>query len=481
MGLLGLFLLLGIVTSSWLARLPSIREMLGLSTSELGIVLLAGALGSLVAVTLAGSIVARFGGRRVLVVAAIGSFFALALEGLGPTVGSTPILAIGLVLNGMSVALMNVPQNVETAAVERRMGRAVLPQFHAAFSIGAVLGSLIGAACSMLGVPVLAQFLTITTIALVWRLVSIPHVVLDTHLPDAVRWDRADTARSARVRKAEIRAGVVVPAPGTTGARAVMGARRASLGSALAAWREPRTLFIGVVIMAASLSEGSANNWLPIAVVDGFAETEAVGAFVFGAFVTAMTLIRMFGTRLIDRYGRVVTLRLSGTVAIIGLLLFGFAPTLAVAGVGAVLWGMGAALAVPLGIAAASDDPLKAAARVSVVSAFASMSSLAAPPLLGLAAEAIGARHALTLIVVALVASLLLSKHVTKILPDAPEAGLPVTQDAAVLDDAVLDAAVLDADLLDAGIPAPALAEATVVDAGAPAHSPNPAQERVDA
>ncbi|SDD70238.1 Fucose permease [Sanguibacter gelidistatuariae] len=431
MFLLSLFLLLGINTSSWLARLPTVREMLDLSTADLGMVLLAGAFGSLAAVTLAGSIVARFGGRRVLVVAAIGSFFALALEGIGPTVGSTAILAFGLVLNGMSIALMNVPQNVETAAVERRMGRAVLPQFHAAFSIGAVLGSLIGAACSMLGVPVLAQFLTITTITLVWRLIAIPHVVLDTHLPDDVRWDRADTARSARVRKAEIRAGVVVPEPGTSGPRAAMGARRASLGSALGAWREPRTLFIGVVIMAASLSEGSANNWLPIAVVDGFAETEAIGAFVFGAFVTAMTIVRMFGTRLIDSYGRVVTLRLSGAVAIVGLLLFGFAPNLLVAGAGVVLWGMGAALAVPLGIAAASDDPLKAAARVSVVSAFASMSSLAAPPLLGLAAEAIGARHALTLIVVALVASVLLSKHVAKVLPEAATVTAPALPDAA--------------------------------------------------
>ena len=481
MGLLGLFLLLGINTSSWLARLPTVRELLGLSTSELGAVLLVGAVGSLVAVTLAGSIVARFGGRRVLVVAAIASFFALTLEGIGPTVGSTLILAIGLVLNGMSIALMNVPQNVETAAVERRMGRAVLPQFHAAFSIGAVAGSLIGAGASMLDVPIIVQFVTIAAITLVWRLVSIPHVVLDTHLPDAVRWDRADTARSARVRKAEIRAGVVIPEAGSTGARAAMGARKASLGSALSAWREPRTLFIGIVCMAASLSEGSANNWLPIAVVDGFAETEAIGAFVFGAFVTAMTVIRMFGTRLIDRYGRVTTLRLSGVIAIVGLLLFGFAPTLLVAGVGAVLWGMGAALAVPLAIAAASDDPLKAAARVSVVSAFASMSSLAAPPLLGLAAEAIGARHALTLIVVALVASLLLSKHVTKILPEDTVAGKPAASGPGAQESeaAMLDAAVLAADLIDAGAPDAASLDAEMVDA-APASHRSPMQ-RVDA
>lgn len=77
------------------------------------------------------------------------------------------------------------------------------------------------------------------------------------------------------------------------------------------------------------------------------------------------------------------------------------------------LWGFGAALAVPVGIAAASDEPLRAASRVSVVSAFASMASLAAPPLLGLAAEAMGARHALVLIVAAMVLSVLLARQVT--------------------------------------------------------------------
>ena len=164
--------------------------------------------------------------------------------------------------------------------------------------------------------------------------------------------------------------------------------------------------------MAAALSEGSANDWLSLAVVDGFAKPEAVGAAMLGVFVGAMTLVRLLGTRLIDRYGRVVVLRASGSVAIVGLLLFGFAPTLPIAGVGVVLWGFGAALAVPIGIAAASDDPMRAAGRVAVVSSFASVASIAAPPLLGIAAAATGARHALVLITVAMVASVLLARRV---------------------------------------------------------------------
>ena len=102
-------------------------------------------------------------------------------------------------------------------------------------------------------------------------------------------------------------------------------------------------------------------------------------------------------------------LRVSGTVSIVGLLLFGFAPSFALAGVGIVLWGFGAALAVPVGIAAASDDPMRAAGRVAVVSSFASVASIAAPPLLGIAAASTGARHALVLIAVAMVASVLLA------------------------------------------------------------------------
>lgn len=387
--------------------------------------MLAGAVGSLVMVTFAGSIVLRFGGAPVYVFAASSSFLALALEGIGPAVGHTWVLVVGIFLNGMSIALLNVVQNVETASVERRMGRAIVPQFHAAFSIGAVLGSLIGAASSSLDVPVVVQFLVMTTLTLVWRLVSVRHIIHDTHLAGEVRWERASTARGRRVQKAEIRGGVVEAAPGTTGARAVVRARRASLGSALGAWREPRTLFIGVVILAASLSEGSANNWLAISVVDGFAASESTGALVFGAFVAAMTVVRIFGTRLIDRYGRVLVLRVSGVVSMVGLLLFGFGPTLAVSAVGVVLWGFGAALAVPVGIAAASDDPLKAAARVSVVSAFASMSSLVAPPIVGLLAESIGARQTLTGITVFVVLSVLLSKHVARLVPEDQAGGEP--------------------------------------------------------
>lgn len=386
--LLGLFALAGITFSSWLARIPTVRDLLDLSTSELGLMLLVGSVGALLTVTVSGVVVQRFGSRAGIVASTGVLAVALVLMGVGPAVGSVTLLGIGIFLNGVAVALGNVPLNVESARIERAMGRTVIPQFHAAFSIGAVTGSALGATASHLGISVAAQFTAVAVLAVVWRLASLRGLVL----PDTAG-DRPRT-----------------PARSVTGVATV--GRRRRIATALDSWREPRTLLIGVVVMAAALSEGSANDWLSLAVVDGFDKSEAVGGAVLGVFVAAMTLVRLLGTRLIDRFGRVDVLRVSGVVSIVGLLLFGFAPSFALAGVGTVLWGFGAALAVPVGIAAASDDPMRAAGRVAVVSSFASVASIAAPPLLGIAAASTGARHALALIAVAMVASVLLAHRV---------------------------------------------------------------------
>ena len=367
--LTGLFALAGVAFASWLARIPTVRDQLDLSTADLGVLLLVGSIGSLLTVTAAGAVLQRLGSRRVLLVSTFVLATALVLLGTGPTVGSRVLLAVGIFLNGVAVALGNVAINVESARVERALGRTVIPQFHAAFSIGAVVGSATGAVASATGLAVGVQLPLTAVVVVVWRLASLRGVVLPASDVEAAARTVSTVPARASVRRA----------PG----------RR--LASALDAWREPRTLLVGVVVLAAALSEGAANNWLSLAVVDGFGRSESVGGAVLGLFVASMTAVRLLGTRLIDRHGRVAVLRVSGVTSALGLLLFGFAPSFALACAGVVLWGAGAALAVPLGIAAASDDPVRAAGRVAVVSAFAAVASLVAPPVLGVVAQSVGA------------------------------------------------------------------------------------------
>ncbi|MFC8192176.1 MFS transporter [Cellulomonas sp. NPDC057328] len=411
--LVGLFALAGIAFSSWLARIPTVRDLLDLSTADLGLLLLVGSIGSLLTVTASGAVLQRLGSRRVLLVSTVVLGTALVLEGVGPTVGSRGLLGVGIFLNGVAVALGNVAINVESGRIERAIGRTVIPQFHAAFSIGAVVGSGVGAVASATGVPLVVQMPATAAVVVVWRLASLRGVVL----PPTPAEREARAAASAVVTPADVTPADAVPGRAArTLPRVPVRVRRgaARIASALDAWREPRTLLVGVVVLAAAFSEGAANNWLSLAVVDGFGSTEAVGGVVLGVFVASMTAVRLLGTRLLDRYGRVAVLRASGAASVVGLLVFGFAPTLPLAGAGVALWGLGAALAVPIGIAAASDDPLRAAGRVAVVSAFASVASLVAPPVLGLAAEAVGARHALVLITAAMIASVVVAPSVAR-------------------------------------------------------------------
>ena len=86
---------------------------------------------------------------------------------------------------------------------------------------------------------------------------------------------------------------------------ALVAEERASGSGVLRAWREPRTLLVGLLVLAFAFTEGSANDWIAVALVDGHGSSETVGAIAFGLFVIAMTIGRLFGGSLLERFGRV--------------------------------------------------------------------------------------------------------------------------------------------------------------------------------
>lgn len=379
------FTLTGIINGAWLARMPTVAEMLGVSLGQLGLLLICGAVGSLCCVPIAGVIVTRIGVRRSMYAPIAAFAIGYVLLGVGPALGQAWIFGLGELFIGSAFGLVNVPLNVESAAIERRVGRAILSQFHAAYSLGAVVGAGIGALTSKLGIPFLALMISISIVGTVVRLWA-----LSRFLPDA---------ETQVVKKMHVSDAAPDDGLADTGPRR----RFASLRTAVSAWTERRTLMIGIVLFAASMSEGSANNWVSIAVVDGFRTEEWTGSVCFGLFLAAMTGTRLAGTVLLGRFGRVPVLRYSAVSAAVGLVMFGIGPNLIVVALGAVLWGIGSGLNVPISVSAASDEPLKAAARVSVVSSFGSVASLTMPPLLGLLATSVGARSALLTIIALIV------------------------------------------------------------------------------
>jgi hypothetical protein len=367
----------GLLFATWVSRLPAVRDLLHLTPGGLGLLLLcisAGAVSSLLA---SGFIVHRLGPARAVLIPAAVMTVSLAVAGTTPAI---PVLAVLLVLMGAGTSVWDVAMNVEGAQVEQLVGRAIMPRFHAGFSLGTVGGAGLGAAAAALGVPVAVHLPVVAAVGLV-----------------VVAW--------------AVRRFVVMPAP----TRTVSGGRRSS--GVLRAWKEPRTLVIGLLVLGMAFSEGTANDWLAVGLVDGYHADHAVAALGFGVFVTAMTAARMAGPSILERFGRVLAVRSGALLVGLGVIAVvvgsqvieaaGRAAGFAVAAVGALAWGVGAALGFPVGMSAAADDPERAAARVSVVSAIGYVAFLAGPPILGLLGDRVGIVRALLAVGGAVVVSLL--------------------------------------------------------------------------
>jgi MFS family permease len=173
--------------------------------------------------------------------------------------------------------------------------------------------------------------------------------------------------------------------------------------SGRSAWLEPRVLAIGLMVLSFTLAEGAANDWLALSLVDGYHARHWVGVLGFATFVAAMTLGRLLGPIALDRFGRSRCMLVSAVAAAGGVLVVVYSGTAALAVVGILLWGFGAALGFPVGMSAAGDDPQRAAHRVAVVSTIGYGAFLAGPPLLGFVGDHVGTLDSLLVIAIAMV------------------------------------------------------------------------------
>jgi len=415
--LLILFGLFGTFVTAWGGRAPSVREALGLSVGQLGTVIVAGSIGAVISVSLAGVVVPRIGSRRALWLGTFAGFVGLSTMGLALFAGSAPLFAAGVLTTGLANPFINVTSNLEGARVEKMSGKPALPQLHAAFPVGAVIGSGLAALSARLDIHAGWFLLFIALAVTVTRVFMIPSGTAYGLPPKA--------AASGKATKRTGRKGDVSPA-----ASQPLSERADKPRSV---WLEPRTLLLGVIVVGATMSEGAALNWLNLAVVDSFATPEEVGALAYATFVISMLVVRMLGARLLQRFGRLPVLYVSAAVALVGVLLFTMTPVLALVWVGIMLWGAGAAMTWPTIIGASADKADgRAPQRVAVVSAFSSVASLAFPPLLGLLGDSWGIRNALMLIPVALIVALFSIRASRPIADDVAAAGAELS-DAEVM------------------------------------------------
>jgi len=357
-----LFALGGIALSTWGPRLLSIRDSLGIGDGIVGLALAGVTIGSITGLALASYSLTRFGHRGAIGGAVVLIAIGITILGAGAGLASSvPATVVAFIIIGLGVGSFDVMINVQGAAVEKAAAKTLMPLLHAAWSAGAVIGSGIGASAAALGIDFVWQFIGEAALIAILGL-------------GTLRWLQIPAAEEAAIA--------------STSAVAVPWWERLRLSGRRLL--DPRLLLIGIVMLGAELGEGTANSWLSLSASDGHGQTETVAALFFTVFAISETLARIAGGPVVDRIGRVATIRLTTGIGVVGVVIFILGGPLWLVLLGVVLWAVGVSMGFPLGMSAAADSGPNAAARVSAVASIGYLANLAGPPVIGGLSEAVG-------------------------------------------------------------------------------------------
>jgi MFS family permease len=398
------FAVSGLLLGTWVARIPATRDRLGASAAELGLVLLAPGIGSLLSMPFSGRWCRRFGSRLVVAATTVAASVALALLAVVPT-----LVGLGLTLFvwGVFYGSWDVAMNVHGSAVEQRAGREWMPRYHACWSVGGIVGATLGALAAALDIPLILHFAAIAVACVALVGFALRSFIEDREdLEDwESRGDGGAPRRAAPVpgsregregREGRGAAQRTDPVPGPPVGE---GSRSPESGGGVV--HSPprvltgRLLVVGVVTLCATTLEGAAADWLALFLTDERGATASLAAFGYAVFAVAMAAGRFSGTAVAERLGRDGAVRAGGLVSFAGVLLTVAGPGLVTSYVGAALWALGVCLVFPAAVSAGGEAPYRPADAIAAVTTIGYGGFLLGPPLIGLLADRVGLGRAL--------------------------------------------------------------------------------------
>jgi MFS family permease len=332
----------GAVTGSFATRVPWIQDHAEVSPGQLGLALAFPALGAALAMPLAARISHRFGSRTALRGLLALWTLALILPSLAPNLLA---LCAALLLYGATAGMADVAMNALGVEVEHRMGKSIMSGLHGMWSVGALAGSSIGTVAAHLEINAQLHHLVMAVVLTVLGAVACQYV-LNLHPTE----DEVAPPRFALPPKS--------------------------------------AYLIGAVGFCAVFAEGASLDWSAVYLEDVLTTSAGVAAAATTGFALTMAVARLAGDAVVDRFGAVPTVRVSGVVATLGGLLVVLAPHPVVAMAGFGLLGLGIAVVVPLAFAAAAKSGPNASQAIAGVATVTYASGLVAPSIIGGIAQA---------------------------------------------------------------------------------------------
>ncbi|MFB8249530.1 MFS transporter [Streptomyces sp. NPDC055952] len=340
------FALDGFVFAGWVVRIPAIKEQTNASASALGLALLGVSAGAVVTMTLTGRLCRRYGNHRVTVVCAVLLSLSVALP---PLTGSVLALGLVLLLFGAAYGSINVAFNSAAVDLVAALRRPIMPTFHAAFSLGGMLGAGLGG--------LVAGFLSPTR-----------HLLLLTAVGLLV---------TAAAGPALLRHEPPVP-PGRERAQGSAPRRLDGRTRAL-------VLVFGLIAGCTAYGEGALADWGALHLEQDLDASSGAAALGYSCFALAMTVGRLTGTTLLERLGQTRTVVAGGTTAAAGMLLGSLAPSLWAALLGYAVTGIGLANLFPVAVERAGA--LAGPGGVATASTLGYGGMLLGPPAIGFMAD----------------------------------------------------------------------------------------------
>ncbi|OKI33243.1 MFS transporter [Saccharothrix sp. CB00851] len=337
------FLFNGALFLSWAARMPALAAQVGATEATLGLALFGASVGLAATAPFAARICARVGARKLIVVGA--AVTVLAVPSL--TLADTPFqLGLVLFVLGACGASLDVGMNVAAVAVTRSLDRPLMPQFHAGFSVGGLVGSLGAAAAAGVGWGLTRHLITVAVIGAVtiaWVIRAVPTTTGET--TDAVREDRPVLKR-------------------------------------------PLLWLLATITLFSAIAEGAASDWSALFFVNERGVGEAAAAAAYAGFSIAMATARLLGEPAQRRVGPYRLLASGAVVAALGLALAVLVRSAAVGYVGFALVGLGLAFAFPVIMDLAGDagrraDGTGGEREIGLVTTVAYTGFLLGPPVVG--------------------------------------------------------------------------------------------------
>ncbi|MCX4587316.1 MFS transporter [Streptomyces sp. NBC_01481] len=342
------FALDGFLFAGWVVRIPAIKEQTGSSASDLGLALLGVSAGAVVTMTLTGRLCRRYGSHPVTVVS--GALMSLSIA-LPPLTHSPLALGLVLLVFGAAYGGVNVAMNSAAVDLVAAMRRPVMPSFHAAFSLGGMIGAGLGGLVAG-GLSPTAHLIALTAIGL---------LVTAAAGPVLLRHPAPVTEHTAKGPGKD-------PAP-----RRLKGRTRRIV------------VVFGVIALCTAYGEGAMADWGALHLEQDLHAHAGIAAAGYSLFALAMTAGRLSGTALLERLGQTRTLVAGGTTAAAGMLLGALAPTVWLALLGFAVTGLGLANIFPVAVARAGA--LAGPGGVAAASTLGYGGMLLGPPAIGFLAD----------------------------------------------------------------------------------------------